>query len=162
MWSSCEAHWLVVPLQVRYTVEPSLRNEDISLNQDTVCDSNYIEMCTKLPLKWGHLLWSHYVVPRASGIQRFHCNSSNKVTVNDRCFLYIVSLPPIKVHIQQCQPVSVHLTCVKALVLSWHLWIHGKRPHCRILLYNIIIWSGWSHVSEECSSLEPTANIWEK
>ena len=31
-------------------------NEDIFFNQDTTHSPSYIEQCTKLPLKWGHLL----------------------------------------------------------------------------------------------------------
>ena len=48
-------------------------NEYISLNQDTVHGPSYIEMCTKLPLKWGQF--------RLSRIERFHCKTISTHTL---------------------------------------------------------------------------------
>ena len=53
-------------------------------NQDTVCSPNHVELCTNLPLKWGHLSIQdsqlglngvHY------STERFHCmfNSINSI-----------------------------------------------------------------------------------
>ena len=92
-------------------------------NQDTVCSPNHVELCTNLPLKWGHLSIQdsqlglngvHY------SIERFHCmfNSINSIFNSMHAYteaegrVHCQEVPHReKLHVVVCM--TLKLTCVR-------------------------------------------------